>query len=165
MQEWDEFEWDDDNEEHLAEHGVDRYEAEEAATDPAAIVKRVGTDRYGNRRYISVGKTEGRRILFMMVDRKGQRRWRIGSARDAKFKVSALYIFGNATGHRVADRIAAALEEEPDGLTRTDLVNLFKRNVSRDRIDQALALLEGLGRVRRVVVETGGRPAEKWLLA
>ena len=80
-------------------------------------------------------------------------------------EASALYIFGNATGHRVADRIAAALEEEPDGLTRTDLVNLFKRNVSRDRIDQALALLEGLGRVRRVVVETGGRPAEKWLLA
>ena len=79
-------------------------------------------------------------------------------------EASALYIFGNATGHRVADRIAA-LEEEPDGLTRTDLVNLFKRNVSRDRIDQALALLEGLGRVRRVVVETGGRPAEKWMLA
>ncbi len=85
MQGWDEFEWDDDNEEHLAEHGVDRYEAEEAATDPAAIVKRVGTDRYGNRRYIYVGKTEDGRILFMVVDRKGQRRWRIGSARDAKF--------------------------------------------------------------------------------
>jgi uncharacterized DUF497 family protein len=85
MQEWDEFEWDDDNEGHLAEHGVDRYEAEEAATDPAAIVKRVGTDRYGNRRYIYVGKTEDSRILFMVVDRKGQRRWRVGSARDAKF--------------------------------------------------------------------------------
>jgi uncharacterized DUF497 family protein len=39
MQEWDEFEWDDDNEDHLAGHGVDRYEAEEAATDPTAIVK------------------------------------------------------------------------------------------------------------------------------
>ena len=85
MQEWDEFEWDADNEEHLAEHGVDRYEAEEAATDPAAIVKRVGTDRYGNRRYIYVGKTEDGRILFMVVDRKGQHRWRISSARDARF--------------------------------------------------------------------------------
>lgn len=71
MQELDEFEWDDDNEYHLAKHGVDRYEAEEAATDPAAIVKRVGTDRYGNRRYIYVGKTEDGRILFMVVDRKG----------------------------------------------------------------------------------------------
>jgi hypothetical protein len=79
-------------------------------------------------------------------------------------EASALYIFANATGDRVADRIAAALEVEPDGLTRTDLVNLFKRNVSRDRIDQALALLEGLGRLRREAVETGGRPEEKWLL-
>jgi hypothetical protein len=79
-------------------------------------------------------------------------------------EASALYIFGDATGDRVADRIAASLEEVPDGLTRTDLINLFKRNVSRDRIDQALGLLERLGRVRKVSVETGGRPAEKWLL-
>jgi hypothetical protein len=64
----------------------------------------------------------------------------------------------------VADRIAAALEEEPEGLRRTDIINLLERNVSRDRIGQALALLEGLGRVRREAVETGGRPAEKWLL-
>jgi hypothetical protein len=79
-------------------------------------------------------------------------------------EASALYIFGAATGDRVADKIATALEEEPEGLTKTDLINLFKRNVSSDRIDQALALLEGLGRVRRETVETGGRPAEKWLL-
>ena len=78
-------------------------------------------------------------------------------------EASALYSFGNATGDRVADRIDAALEEEPEGLRRTDLINLFKRNVSRDRIDQALALPEGLGRVRRKAVKTGGRPAEKWL--
>ncbi len=64
----------------------------------------------------------------------------------------------------MADRIAAALEEEPEGLRRTDIINLLERNVSRDRIGQALALLEGLGRVRREAVETGGRPAEKWLL-
>jgi hypothetical protein len=79
-------------------------------------------------------------------------------------EASALYIFGDATGDRVADRITVALEVEPDGLTRTDLMNLFHRNVSRDRIDQALAMLERLGRVRQEAVETGGRPAEKWLL-
>jgi hypothetical protein len=77
---------------------------------------------------------------------------------------SALYIFGDATGDRVADRIAAALEEEPYGLTRTEITDLFSRNVGRDRIEQALALLERLGRVRREVVQTGGRPAERWLL-
>jgi hypothetical protein len=79
-------------------------------------------------------------------------------------EASALYIFGDATGDRVADRIAAALEEEPDGLNRTEIINLFARNVGRDRIDQALALLEHLNRVRREVMQTGGRPAERWFL-
>lgn len=77
-------------------------------------------------------------------------------------EASALHIFGDATGDSVADKIAAALEEEQDGLTRTDLFHLFKRHKSRDRIDAALTLLERLGRARREEVETGGRPAERW---
>jgi uncharacterized DUF497 family protein len=91
MPDLDEFEWDDNNEGHIAKHGVDRYEAEEAATDPAAVVRRVGEDRYGNRRYVFIGKTEDGRILFMVVDRKGQRRWRIGSARNAEFEEKRFY--------------------------------------------------------------------------
>lgn len=79
-------------------------------------------------------------------------------------EASARNIFGDATGDPVADRIVAALEEEPDGLTRTDLIHLFGRNRSRDRIDQALGTLERLGRVRRQKIETGGRPAERWFL-
>jgi uncharacterized DUF497 family protein len=58
MQDWDEFEWDDDNESHIAKHGVDRYEAEDAATDPSVVVRAVSKDRYGNPRYIYIGKTE-----------------------------------------------------------------------------------------------------------
>jgi predicted transcriptional regulator len=72
--------------------------------------------------------------------------------------------FTKPGGDAVADRIVVALEEEPDGLTRTDLFHLFGRHRSRDRIDEALSLLELLGRVRREKVETGGRPAERWLL-
>ncbi|CAN5439702.1 hypothetical protein BH20ACT10_BH20ACT10_25530 [soil metagenome] len=78
---------------------------------------------------------------------------------------SALHIFGDLTGDEVADKIAAALEEESDeGLTRTDITNLFGRNKDRGRIDAALILLERLGRVRREKVETSGRgrPAERW---
>ncbi len=75
---------------------------------------------------------------------------------------SARYIFGSATGDVVADRIIEALAAAPDGMTRTDLIHLFKRNRSADRIDQALALLEKSGRIRRVKTETGGRPAERW---
>lgn len=33
----DEFEWDEDNEEHIAEHDVDPYEAEDAVLDPGAL--------------------------------------------------------------------------------------------------------------------------------
>jgi hypothetical protein len=44
MQQWDDFEWDIHNEEKLAaRHGVDSYEAEQAATDTGAIIKRIGS--------------------------------------------------------------------------------------------------------------------------
>ena len=86
MQRVDDFEWDSDNEEKLADrHGVDRYEAEQAALDPGAYIKRIGTDRVGNPEYIFVGKTDDGRILFMVAVRKTGRIWRIGSARNATF--------------------------------------------------------------------------------
>ena len=92
MQQWDEFEWDSDNEDKLAaRHGVDRYEAEQAATDPGASIKRIGTDRAGNPQYIFVGKTDDGRILLMVGGRKRGRIWRIGSARDATFQEKRAY--------------------------------------------------------------------------
>ena len=92
MQQRDEFEWDDDNEPKLAaRHGVDRYEAEEAATDPKASVKRIGKDRSGNPEYVFVGKTDDGRILFMIGVLKRGRTWRIGSARDAEFLEKRAY--------------------------------------------------------------------------
>lgn len=75
---------------------------------------------------------------------------------------SARLIFGDATGDAVADRIAGALRGKPEGLSKTDISELFKRNKSSERIGQALALLEGEGRVRREERETGGRPEERW---
>lgn len=79
---------------------------------------------------------------------------------------SARCIFGDATGDPVAARIAEALRDAPDGLTRTDLMHLFGRNRSAERIGNALSELETLGKVRREKVETGtkGRPAERWFL-
>lgn len=91
MHERDEFEWDEENEDHIADHGVDRFEAEEAATDPAAVVRRVGEDRFGNPRYTYIGQTEDGRILFVVLDRKGRGRFRVGSARDAKFEMKRFY--------------------------------------------------------------------------
>jgi uncharacterized DUF497 family protein len=80
---WDEFEWDQDNEDHIADHDVDPYEAEEAVFDLGAIPTRDGKDRFGNVQYTYIGKTEDGRILFLVVSRKGQGLWRIGTARDA----------------------------------------------------------------------------------
>ena len=92
MQPGDDFEWDKDNEEKLAaRHGVDRYEAEQAAVDFGALVKRIGTDRAGNPDYVLVGKTDDSRILFMVGVRTRGRIWRIGSARDAKFQEKRAY--------------------------------------------------------------------------
>jgi hypothetical protein len=79
---------------------------------------------------------------------------------------SALYIFGDATGDAVADQIFSALRAAgKDGMTRTEISNLFGRNISSERIAQALSLLLGAGRVRRKTHKTGGRQAERWYAA
>ena len=67
------------------------YEAEQAAVDCGASIKRIGTDRAGNPEYVFVGKTDDGRILFMVGIRKRGRIWRIGSARDAKFQEKRAY--------------------------------------------------------------------------
>lgn len=74
---------------------------------------------------------------------------------------SVRYIFGDRTGDSVADRIYDAVSDYADGLTRTDIVNLFQRHIKSERIDDAIALLV---RCRKVVIvreETTGRPVER----
>src|SRR3712207_4608609 len=77
---------------------------------------------------------------------------------------SARYIFGDATGDPIADTIHAALKGAgKDGMSRTDISNLFKRHVSADRIGQSLAFLLKIGRAeRKQNKDTGGRPSEWW---
>jgi Protein of unknown function (DUF3987) len=79
---------------------------------------------------------------------------------------SARYIFGDASGYPVADRIVEALQEKPDeGLARNEITNRFNRHVSSARISQALEMLQEAGRVRCEHEPTGGRPVERWFLA
>ena len=76
---------------------------------------------------------------------------------------SARYIFGDATGDPVADQILEGLRAAgKDGMTRTEISNLFGRNKSADRIAQALTELLKLSRARRAQEETAGRAAERW---
>ncbi len=76
---------------------------------------------------------------------------------------SARYIFCDATGDSVADDILEALRAVgEDGLSRTDIRDLFARHKSADRMNGALGELLKLSRVRKEDVSTGGRPSERW---
>ena len=79
---------------------------------------------------------------------------------------SARYIFGDLVGDPVADTILRALRGAgADGLSRTDLINLFGRNLSANKIDAALIKLLSVGKVRRGSIKKAagaGRPRETW---
>lgn len=68
----------------------------------------------------------------------------------------------SATADPVAEQIHAALAASADGLTRTQLRDLFARNLPGARIDAALGTLGRTGRAQRRRLTTAGRPAEVW---
>jgi hypothetical protein len=79
-------------------------------------------------------------------------------------EASARYIFGDAIGNAMADEILRALRQVGrDGMTRTEISNLFGRNRSADRIGAALVLLLQHGKARRIHRATQGRPIEVWI--
>lgn len=71
---------------------------------------------------------------------------------------SATYIFGRSLGDRVAETILAAIEESPNGITRTGLSDLLRRHCKAETITSALQRLERLGRVHCERENTGGAP-------
>ncbi len=75
---------------------------------------------------------------------------------------SARFLFKESLGDPDADTILAALRATPDGLTRTEINNLFDRNRSADRVSGALRLLEEQGLATLHREQTGGRPRERW---
>lgn len=77
-------------------------------------------------------------------------------------EASARYIFGDALGDPVADRILEMLRQSPGGLSRTSIYQLFSKHTQATRIEQALGLLRTTGLARCEVRETGGRSLEVW---
>jgi hypothetical protein len=75
---------------------------------------------------------------------------------------SARYVFGSALGDPVGDEILAALQVRPDGMTRTELRELFARHKASEEVGRALGALLDDGLVRMVKEETGGRPVQRW---
>lgn len=78
-------------------------------------------------------------------------------------EASVRYIFGDALGDPVADTLLKALREAPEGLTRTQISDLFRRHQSARRVSQALTLLEALGLAQSARETTDGRPVERWV--
>lgn len=78
---------------------------------------------------------------------------------------SIRHIFGDSLGDPVADEVLRLLRGAPQGLTRTDIHNLFGRNQTANRLADALRLLLKHRLVRTEHQETGGRPAERWIAA
>jgi hypothetical protein len=77
-------------------------------------------------------------------------------------EASAAHIFGDAIGDPIADEILRALRSAPEGMSRTDISNLFGRHKSGNRIGAALQLLATRGLARFETIKTTGRPEEKW---
>jgi len=75
---------------------------------------------------------------------------------------SAHWVFGDSLGDPLADEIYRALLEEPDGLTRSQVRDLFSRNRRSKDIGQALQQLAASGRIHAERHHQRGRPAELW---
>lgn len=79
-------------------------------------------------------------------------------------EASVRYIFGDKIGNPIADTILAALRTaHPEGLSRTDIRDLFARNAPAGGVATALQELEALGLATMCRHRTnGGRPTEVW---
>ena len=75
MQEY-EFWWDDGNIDHIADHGVEPYEAEEV------ITSRLYLKRGGEGKYLAYGQTDAGRFLVVVFALKADDRLRVVTARD-----------------------------------------------------------------------------------
>jgi hypothetical protein len=77
---------------------------------------------------------------------------------------SAAWAFAESTGDPLAEQIHRALQENPGGLTRTQLHEVLHRNHPAAQIKEALGALQAVGRAQPCKKQnsSGGRPAELW---
>jgi hypothetical protein len=72
-------------------------------------------------------------------------------------------VFGSSLGDPVADEILRAVRTAgQDGMTRTQIRDLFQRHCPAGRIEAALELLARRNLARSRIQETGGRSTEIW---
>lgn len=104
-------------------------------------------------------------LIYALLDHSELIRFehlRAGLALWEYCEASARFVFGERLGDPVADTIKGALDANPDGMTRTDIVNLFGRNKSAKQIGRALNALLGNGSAFHKSEKTEGRSTERW---
>lgn len=78
---------------------------------------------------------------------------------------SVRFIFGDSTGNRDSDLVLRALQNRPEGMTRTEIISLvFQGNKASSEITKALEVLlrGGLARSETLKSPGGRRPTERW---
>ncbi len=79
-------------------------------------------------------------------------------------EASCRYVFSGRLGDPTADTLLSAIRASANGMTRTDIRDLFARNKSQDEVQRALGVLHQKNLV--TVVHEGadkGRPTERWI--
>ncbi|MBI2759827.1 MAG: BrnT family toxin [Chloroflexi bacterium] len=84
-----EFEWDDDNVDHIARHRVSPEEVEEAFADRDRV-PRTASRTEQEARWAFIGRTEAGRLLFVVFARRGHE-VRVVTARDASATERQVY--------------------------------------------------------------------------
>jgi len=75
---------------------------------------------------------------------------------------SIAWAMRHTSANPIAEQIHSALVAAPEGLTRTQLRDLFARNLPTTAMDHALSALGAAGRAQRRRVAGVGRPVEIW---
>jgi hypothetical protein len=77
---------------------------------------------------------------------------------------SARYIFGDAIGDAGADKVLEELKAREEGMTRTEIRDLFGRNRSGEELDRIMEVLAEAGRIRVTKHRENGskKPVERW---
>jgi len=73
------------------------------------------------------------------------------------------FIFGSAIGDPIADQIRQALQEKPEGMTRTEIRDLLGRNKNIKEIIRSLTVLLEYGLVKKEIRHSKTKPYEIWI--
>lgn len=90
-------------------------------------------------------------VIYALLDKSKKIRvehLRAALALVALCRATVIEIWGDRSADPIADEIAAALGDAPEGLTRSEISDLGGRNWKRSRVDAALTSLADSGRAR-----------------